>query len=380
MENFVAYNPTRLHFGRGVVAGLGREAASLGSRALLMYGGGSVKRNGSYDDTVEQLKSAGIGFVEFNGIKPNPLADAVDEAARLGRREKVDMVVAVGGGSVIDSAKIATLCIADNCAAWEVMTRRHEPQNALPLISVLTLAATGTEMNPNAVLQNPETREKLGYNHPSIHPAHSFLDPAYTLSVPSDHTAYGIADLIAHCLEAWFGHGEASLSDRWVIAILKEAMEYGPLLLKDLENYSLREKIMWAATCALNNTTMHGRTGGDWGVHSLGHVISLLYDTPHGATLTIMSPAWMRMMRERAGDRIIELGRELFGAETVEDTIGGFISFYRRIGSPVVMQEAGIDKSRRDEILELLNRDNAQGGNHLLSDEERAELLSYAFE
>ena len=380
MENFIAYNPTRLHFGKGIVTGMGQEAAKLGKRALLMTGGGSVKRNGSYDDAVNELESAGIQWVEFNGIRPNPLVSEVMKASMLGKENAVDMVIAVGGGSVIDSAKIVTVCIADDCDAWDVMTRRHEPQKSLPLICILTLAATGTEMNPNAVLQNPETRQKLGYNHPLLHPVHSYLDPGYTLSVPSDHTAYGIADLMVHCLEAWFGHGEASLSDRWVIAIIREAMEYGPQLMENPGDYSLREKIMWAATCALNNSTMHGRSGGDWGVHSLGHVISFLYDTPHGATLTIMSPAWMNMMRKRAGERIIELGNVLFGAATVDETIEGFKSFYRSIGNPVSLKEAGIDPSCRNDILELMNRDKAGGGHHELSDEEREMVLDYAFE
>ena len=193
-------------------------------------------------------------------------------------------MVAVGGGSVIDSAKIIALCLKEECDIWEVMTGRYSPLSALPLIAVLTLAATGTEMNGTAVLQNHKTREKIGYKNELIYPVHSFLDPTYTLTVPASQTAYGIVDLVAHCLEAWFGEGEASLSDRFVLAIIREAMEYGPLLMKDPGNFELRAKIMWAATTALNNTTMHGKKSGDWGVHRMGHVLSFLYDTPHAAS------------------------------------------------------------------------------------------------
>lgn len=377
MNNFIAYNPVKLHFGRQVVRDLGKNASHLGNKALLVYGGGSVLKNGSYRDTMEQLEQYGIQVVEFSGIKPNPRVEDVREATRTGREYDVEMVVAAGGGSVIDSAKIIAICIAEGCDAWDVMKGRHEPQNALPLIAVLTLAATGTEMNGVAVLQNPETREKIGHKNDLIYPRHAFLDPAYTLSVPENHTAYGIVDLTAHCLEAWFGEGDASLSDRFVIAIIREALEYGPALMKDSGNYELRARIMWAATNALNNLTMYGRKSGDWGVHALGHILSFLYDTPHGATLSIIFPAWMHLMRERAGERITELGKALFEVSSVEGTINGFKSFFSSLGSPVRCSETGIDELKKEEILELMNRNRAEGFNYAISDKEREELLSY---
>ena len=379
MNNFLAFNPVKLHFGKNVVKDLGAAAATLGKKALLVYGGGSVLRNGSYKDASEQLKNSGIDITEFNGIKPNPRVEDVMKAARIGRDAEVDMVVAVGGGSVIDSAKIIAICIADTCDAWEVMTGKYEPKDAKPLISVLTLAATGTEMNAVAVLQNGETMEKIGYRNDLMYPAHSFLDPAYTKSVPANYTAYGIVDLVAHSLEAWFGFGEASLSDRFVISIIKEAMEDGPALMKDLESYELRANIMWAATNALNNMTMYGRASGDWGVHAFGHVLSFLYDTAHGATLSIIYPAWMRVLKERAGDRIIQLGRELFDVSTVDETIEALEAYFKSLGSPVKCQEEGIDISKKEEILNLMNRNKAEGLNYKFSNEERQVLLNHMF-
>ncbi|MEA3461889.1 MAG: iron-containing alcohol dehydrogenase [Bacteroidota bacterium] len=379
MYNFLAFNPVKLHFGKNVVNELGSASAELGSRALLVYGGGSVLRNGSYKDTLNQLNTHGIAVTEFNGIKPNPRVEDVMEAARIGREAEVDMVVAIGGGSVIDSAKIIAICIAENCDAWELMTGKYKPATAKPLIAVLTLAATGTEMNAVAVLQNGATMEKIGYRNDLEYPAHSFLDPTYTQSVPADYTAYGIVDLVTHSLEAWFGDGEATLSDRIVISVIKEAMEFGPALMKDLENYELRSNIMWAATMALNNTTIYGRASGDWGVHALGHVLSFLYDTAHGATLSIIYPAWMRMMKDRAGDRIIQLGQELFAVNTVDETIEALKAYFKSLGSPVRCQEAGISDSKKEEILNLMNRNRAQGLNHKLSDDERGELLGYMF-
>ncbi len=379
MKNFIAFNPTMLHFGRDVVNDLGLSASKLGNRALLLYGGGSVLRNGSYDRTVEQLKKHNIEITEFNGIKPNPIVDDVTRAAQKGRDHKVDMVVAVGGGSVIDSAKIIAICIADGCDAWEVMSRKHDPSSAVPLIAVLTLAATGTEMNSAAVLQNLETRQKIGVKHDLNYPTHSFLDPSYTVSVPKDYTAYGILDLIAHCLEAWFGEGDASLSDRFVVSIIEEAISFGPSLLNDLSNYVLRERMMWAATNALNNLTIYGRASADWGVHALGHVLSFLHDTPHGASLSIMYPAWMKMMRNRAGNRIEKLGADLFGVSTVDDTIKHFENLFSTLNSPLTCQQAGIGLSEKSEILELMNINQSQGIHHKLSDAEREEVVNYVF-
>ncbi len=379
MYNFVAFNPVKLHFGNNVVKDLGSAAAALGKNALLVYGGGSVLRNGSYQDTLEQLKSREIQITEFNGIKPNPRVEDVMEAARVGRKAKVDMVVAVGGGSVIDSAKIIAICIADDSDAWEVMTGKHEPKDSRPLIAVLTLAATGTEMNAVAVLQNGLTMEKIGYRNEMIYPAHSFLDPSYTQSVPGNYTAYGIVDLVAHSLEAWFGKGEASLSDRFVISVIKEAMDYGPALMKDLESYELRASIMWAATNALNNITIYGRASGDWGVHAFGHVLSFLYDTAHGATLSLIYPAWMRVLKERAGERILQLGKALFDLNSVDETIEALEEFFQSLGSPITCREAGIGESNKEEILNLMNKNQAEGLNFKFSEEEREQLLEHMF-
>lgn len=334
-------------------------------------------RNGSYDDTVKQLETAGIEISIFDGIKPNPRVEDAALAAKQGIENSVDMVVAVGGGSVIDSAKIIAICISDRCDPWDVMTRKHSPESATPLISVLTLAATGTEMNSGAVLQNRETGKKIGFKNDLMYPKHSFLDPTYTLTVPEDHTAYGIVDLVAHCLEAWFGYGKASLSDRYVISTIQEAMKYGPALMIDRQNYELRERIMWAATCALNNSTLYGRISGDWGVHVLGHTLSLLYDTPHGASLSIMYPAWLKVLRERAKDRILELGKALFDVSTVDETIASLTSFFVELGSPVTCKEAGIDDSKKAEILSLMNGNMAEGQNFKLSDAERESVMDY---
>jgi alcohol dehydrogenase YqhD (iron-dependent ADH family) len=222
-------------------------------------------------------------------------------------------------------------------------------------------------MNPFAVLQNTETHEKIGFGSPHIYPKVSFLDPTYTLSVPLNYTAYGIADLVAHCLEAWFGEGDSPLSDRFVAAIIREAVEAGPLLLAKPDSYELRERIMWAATCALNGMTLHGRKSGDWGVHDIGHTLSFLYDIPHGASLSIAYPAWLRFHNRKLGKRIQLLGQEVFGTNGTKTTIEALEDFFLKIDCPVRLGDVKIPKRDREKIIELLRKNNVSGMYHKLN-------------
>ena len=375
MENFTAYNPTKLHFGKGVTDKLGETVLEYGKRVLLIYGKGSIQRNGVYDQVVKQLERVGAEIFEYSGIKSNPLVDDVSEAAQIGKLNHVDLIVAVGGGSVIDSAKITALSIANSTDPWAIMKNKVKPQKTIPLIAVLTLAATGTEMNGAAVLQNHETNEKIGYVSSLNYPVHSFLDPEFTYTVPKNYTAYGVVDLIAHTLEAYFGEGEATLSDRFVIAIIKEAMQYGPLVLKEPENYEYRSKIMWAATNALNGMTSHGRKKGDWGVHDIGHNISYLYDTAHGATLSIAYPAWLRLHSDRIPDRIKMLGMQLFDTDSIDVTIRRLEEFFKSLGSPIRLSDIEIGKEKQDEITNQMIATQINGMVHEFSDDDRRKIV-----
>lgn len=376
MENFVAYNPTSLHFGKDVLNGLGQTVKKYGSRVLLVYGKGSIKQNGLYDLVKSQLESIGAEVFEYSGIRSNPIIEDVDAAASLGRNNNVDVVLAVGGGSVIDSSKIISVAIPADVTAWDFFIRKAAPKTAVPLIAVLTLAATGSEMNPFAVLSNHKAETKGSFSSPLMFPKHSFLDPQFTISVPRDYTAFGIADLIAHSLEAFFGKGEeASLSDRLVFSIIREAMEYGPLLLNDLANYKLRAKIMYAATMALNGLTMHGRTSGEWGVHSIGHVLSLLYDVPHGASLTIVYPAWLKLQQNRIGHRIALLGKNIFGANGTDETIKMMEQLFIDLGCPVRLSEvAGINPDT-EEIFRIMVQNKAATFVHKLDHEDYRKII-----
>jgi alcohol dehydrogenase YqhD (iron-dependent ADH family) len=242
-----------------------------------------VPKNMDICKKLKILEEANVDFCEFGGIKPNPIVDDVQKAVEFCKQNNIDFIIGVGGGSVIDSAKIIALAYANNAEPWDIMTDKYICTKSIPIVAVLTMAATGTEMNPFAVLQNHNTHEKIGFYSELIYPAQSYLDPNLTLTVPKDQTAYGIADIVAHSLEAFFACGQAHLSDQLVGGLLREIFEVAPLLIKNLENYEYRARIMWASTVALNGTLYGGRkSSGDWGVHSIGHVVSYLFDTPQG--------------------------------------------------------------------------------------------------
>jgi len=375
MENFQIYNPTKLFFGKDSIAKIPKQASRFGNKVLLMYGKSSIKKSGLYDTIMGLLK--GFEVFEYSGIKSNPILSDVEAAVEVAKANNVDMILAVGGGSVIDSAKVASLGAKVDFSPWEFMIQKAVPKAALPVLAVLILAATGTEMNAGAVIQNMTTGQKIGIGIPLMYPKVSFLDPQLTTTVDAKYTAYGIVDLIAHALEAYFGEGDSPLADRFVTSIIKEAMEAGEELMRNLDNYELRARILYASTMALNGTTNHGKISGDWGVHSIGHELSFLYDMPHGASLSIAYPAWMRLNADDLGYRIEELGSELFGAETVEETIEGFEFFFKGIGSPIRLSDSGITETDFDKIKQKFISNKINGVNVKIDPKRFDELLEF---
>jgi len=378
MDNFKAYNPTCILFGKDVINNLEKHTKEFGSKALLIYGKGSIKRNGIYDIVINKLRLSGIEISEYSGIKPNPIYQDVDAAAKIAKQNNVDVIIAIGGGSVIDSAKMVAITAKTDHSSWDFMIEKAKPLSALPLISVLTLAATGSEMNPYAVIQNDETKQKLGYGHPLIFPKYSFLDPSFTLSVPYDYTSYSITDIIAHCLEAYFGKGITDLTDNIIVAIIKETMQKGIRLLNDLNNYDLRADIMLAATMALNGMTFWGKSYGDWGIHNIGHELSSLYDIPHGASLSIVIPAWLKLHKNRIPERIVRLGHELFNVDSAEKTIVEFENFFNIINSPVRISTL-ISILSKNEIVKQLKANKVSGANYMINDADYIELVELMY-
>jgi alcohol dehydrogenase YqhD (iron-dependent ADH family) len=377
MENFTMYNPVKVHFGAGVLDHLGATVLAVGRKVLFLSGKGSIRRNGLYEKVMTELENAGCEVFEYQGIKSNPVIEDVDKAASIGRENLVDVVLAVGGGSVIDSAKIVAAAIPVDAPAWDLVSRKIKPVSALPVITVLTLAATGTEMNPFAVVQNEALGIKTSFTSPFSFPVHSFLDPSLTTTVNAEYTGYGIADLMAHAMEAWFGKGDSPLADRVVTGILLEAMEAGPLLMKKPDNYDLRARIMYASTLALNGTCMHGRAYGDWGVHSAGHVLSLLYDIPHGASLTIVYPAWLKLIRVRDHERVGKLLKHLFHTDDINEGILMLEHFFSGIQCPIRLGEVQLTSGDVPKIMAQMVKNQVSGMYHPLSLEDYARLLEY---
>jgi alcohol dehydrogenase YqhD (iron-dependent ADH family) len=379
MNNFEAYNPTTIHFGKDVTSKLGETIKLYGKNVLLIYGKGSIKNNGIYQKVISQLDTINANIVEYSGIKSNPIIEDVNNAAQIGKLEQVDVILAVGGGSVIDTAKITSLAIANNTHPWAIMKFKSKTEKAIPIITVLTLAATGTEMNAAAVIQNHETKEKIGFVSPLIFPKHSFLDPQFTYSVSKEYTAYGIVDLIAHSFESYFGKGECSLSDRIVEAIVMEAIEYAPKVLKEPQNYDYRANIMWQATSALNGSTIRGKSGGDWGVHAIGHNISLMFDIPHGATLSIVYPAWLRLFKNKIPEKIAQLGNRLFGTNTADETIEQLEMFFKSVNSPTLLSDVNINIDKKEEIIEQMVKTKVNGYAYELNNEDRKQIVELMF-
>jgi len=379
MENFIAYNPTKLYFGKNVIEKLPNEINKFGNKVLLLTGKGSVKKYGYYDQVVALLNESGKKIVEFSGIKPNPVVDDAEKVVQIAQNEQVDFIVALGGGSVIDTAKMVNMAYANDLPVWDIMKHEVKPTRKVPLIAILTLAATGTEMNGAAVLQNHQTQEKIGYFSPLMYPTVSFLDPSWTFSVPKNQTVNGMVDLVAHSLEAYFSGGDAPLSDRFVAANILETMDYAPKLLQNLKDYDLRARMMWTASIAENGTTMHGRTtNGDWGTHALAHHISLLWDTPHGATLSVMFPAWLKALQERIENRLIKLGELLTGKNiTAVESIQLIEKFFESIGAPTRFAQLGLQENDKQKLLDLWLINHPEGMHHKLDEEDYQNIIKY---
>ena len=376
MVNFTVYNPVRLVVGNQIKDELGPCLKKFGMNILLIYGKGSVKKYGYYNQIMNVLTSGGFKVSEFSGIKPNPVIGDVRAAVKLGKEKKVDVVLALGGGSVIDSAKIISLGLQTEIDPWEFMTWRAHPVKATPLVTILTLAATGSEMNAAAVIQNHETGEKLGLVTELLFPKTSFLNPEFTLSVPKNYTAFGIVDLIAHSLESYFGEGEPSITDSFTFSIIKDAMRWAPKLLNNLDNLEYRANIMLDATLALNGITSYGKKGGDWGVHAMGHELSLMFDTPHGASLSIAYPAWLKLHKKTCSDRISKLGDALFDTSDVDETIEKLTAFFASVGSPVKLSEINVNDEQLSEIVAQYHRNKVSGMHHKLSKHDHQTLVT----
>lgn len=351
MQNFVFENPTRIIFGKGSIAGIGSEVKRFGSRVLMVYGMGSVRTTGVYEQVLNSLKEAGIDIVELPGIKSNPLLSKAKEGIELARSKKVDAVLAVGGGSVIDTAKTIAAGVKADHDPWEFFINTKRVQDALPILVVLTVSASASEMNAAAVITKDETCQKNSVRSPLIQPKTSILDPEVLFTLSPAYTAYSAVDIITHMLEGYFTNtepGESPLQDRMIYAFMKTLMEATETSLSNPRDYDARANFMWTGTLAFNGLTTAGMGIIGVPVHMIEHSLSALYDIAHGAGLSIVLPGWMAWSAKKKPARFARLARDFFQVVDADDAgaaaagIANLKGWFSAIQSPVSLKEGGI--------------------------------------
>ncbi|MDR0907411.1 MAG: iron-containing alcohol dehydrogenase, partial [Rikenellaceae bacterium] len=303
MKNFTFQNPTKLIFGRGTIARLAKEIPA-SARLMVTFGGGSVRRNGVYDQVVAAL--AEHNFIEFWGIEPNPKVETLREAVALGKEHDIDYILAVGGGSVADGSKLIAASIRNATDPWELVLNPNKLGEMIPLATVMTLPATGSEMNSGAVISNLATGEKFAIY--TQYPQFSILDPETTFSLPKEQIAYGICDTFVHVMEQYMTTaGQSPLMDRWAEGVLNTLIEIAPKIARDQTDYNVMADFMLSATMALNGFIAMG-VSQDWATHQIGHELTALHGISHGQTLAIVLPAMMRVLKEQKMSKLLQYG------------------------------------------------------------------------
>ncbi|MCA1947781.1 MAG: iron-containing alcohol dehydrogenase [Armatimonadetes bacterium] len=347
MNNFTYRNPVELVFGKGTIAEL-RRLVPQGDKVLFAYGGGSIKKNGVYDQVRAALE--GRDVLEFAGIEPNPRYETCMKAVDLCRREGVGFLLAVGGGSVLDAVKFIAAAVPFQGEPWDILAKHARVEAALPLGSVLTLPATGSEMNGNSVISRDETREKLAFYSPLVYPKFSILDPETTFTLPPRQTANGVVDAFAHTMEQYMTYpADAPLQDRMAEAILSTLIEIGPKLLEHPHDYQLRANMMWTATMALNGLIGLG-VPQDWATHGIGHELTALYGMDHGQTLAVVMPAVWRFKFADKKAKLAQYAERVWGvAGTEEEKAKAAIEkteeFFRLLGVKTRLAEYGAENA-----------------------------------
>lgn len=366
MYNFEFKVDTKILFGKGQINKLGSEIKKYADKVLLAYGGGSIKKNGIYDATVNELKAHGIEYYELDKIDPNPRIESVREGAKICKEKNIGAILAVGGGSSIDCSKVIAAATKYDGDPWDLVIDKTLIKDAIPVFSVLTLSATGSEMNGNAVISNMEKNLKLGTRSPILIPKASVLDPEYTFSVPKKHTAAGIADIMSHTFENYFTPFEGGyLQARMAESILKTCIQYGPIAYNNPDDYEARANIMWASTWAINGLISAG-SATNWSVHSMEHELSAFYDVTHGEGLAVLTPHWMRyVLNDDTLDKFVEYGvnvwdidRSLDKYDIANKAIDKTFDFFtKELNIPATLTELGID----DEKFEIMANQAVKG-------------------
>jgi NADP-dependent alcohol dehydrogenase len=359
MKNFTFHNPTRIVFGEGRISKL-KQLVPDDARVLLIYGGGSIKKNGVYDQVIDALK--GKIWFEFSGIEPNPAYETLMQAVKIIREKQLDFLLAVGGGSVVDGTKFIAAAVGFEGDPWDMLAHKAPVKTALPLGCVLTLPATGSESNGEAVITRNSTREKLSFSSEWMYPRFAVLDPTTTYSLPARQVANGVVDAFVHVMEQYLTFPvDAKVQDRFAEGILLTLIEEGPRALQEPTNYPVRANIMWAATMALNGLIGVG-VPQDWATHLIGHELTALHGLDHAQTLAIVLPAVMQHQRQQKREKLLQYGRRVWllshtdEEQIIDDAIAATRQFFENMGTPTRLSAYGISATSIPAIAEQLTQ------------------------
>ncbi len=378
MNNFEFQNPTKIVFGKGSIAKLS-ELMYKGEKIMMTYGGGSIKKNGIYDQVMKALK--GFTVIEFGGIEPNPDYDTLMKAVEICRKESVGMLLAVGGGSVIDGTKLIAAAVDFKGDPWnDILVKGGVPDEVLPIATVLTMPATGSEMNCNAVISRRATKEKFAMGNDKYYPVFSILDPEVVYSIPKKQRANGLTDSFIHVFEQYLTDDiNAKIQDRWAEGVFKTIVEIAPEVMADKPTYDACANYMWSATCALNFFICPG-VNQDWSTHMIGHELTALCGLDHGVTLAIVLPGTMSVMREAKMKKLEMFCKNVWGVdakgdEAVKVAIQKSESFFNSLGIKTRLSDYGIGEDVVNEIVRRFRERGAKLGEHGIVTPDKVEAI-----
>ncbi len=380
MENFIQYNPTKLIFGREVTDTLPAEISW--KKALVIIGQGSAKKNGLFARVVSLMNMAGLDHITYEGVKASATYQDADEAVKAAKAYQAEVIIAIGGCSVIDTAKTVALGYYSNNSVWDFyLLKEAPPQQALPVLNILTIASTGSAMNNTAVLCDYTTGIKKEFSSPLIYPKTAFLDPYYSVTVPAAQTALGVSTMIAYAVQQFLNEGDAALTDYFSADVIRLSIQYGKEVMQNLQDYQLRANLMWLATVSLNDTLSAGRNYTDKSITCIAFALDVRYEIGHGVSLAIVLCAWLKYHQYRYLGRIKFLAKHVFGCESVDyDTMAiCFVKkmedFYRSIKIPVRLSEAGIGLAEKQNILQSFQLNKITVSNYKMTDKDYEALL-----
>lgn len=347
MQDFNYHNPVKIIFGAGKTAQIGASAAQFGQRALLVFGHESVKKSGLHSRIAESLAASGVSSVDHGGVKPNPLVEHAREGIVKIAEHGLQVVIAAGGGSVMDEAKTIAAAAASGCDPWDFFVTPKRPHAALPVVALPTIAATGSEMNGNSVMSSRAAGLKLGFYSPLVYPKISILDPELTFSVPPDQTAYGLVDTFSHIMEPYFGgkDPQTPVQDRLAEGLFAALFDIAPRVMQNPRDYRARADMQWASAVALCGLAQAGRGPAGWENHAIAHALGAMYDAPHGACLAVVMPGWMDFASRRQPEKFVQFAQRIMGTRGAPEGIAALKQWFGKLGAPTSLGQLGIGEA-----------------------------------